>query len=382
MKCKTADRPDVAAVVVCAGKGERSGLAYNKVLYRIGHKTLLERVLDVISRTEISHTTVVASAADMDNVCELVADYDNVSVVLGGETRAQSVLNGLNARKCDIVVIHDGARPFADPEIFTRSINSAITYGSGIAAVPAVDTIKRINSDGTLVGLKRDELFNIQTPQTFRYDEITDAYARAGGDLSTDDAEVYERAGYFPRPVVGDYKNKKITTPSDLVAGLPESCRVGVGFDVHRLVEGRRLVLGGVEIPHSLGLLGHSDADVLTHAIMDALLSAAGLPDIGVLFPDTDAAFAGISSMILLKSVAERISDAGYNIINISTAVMAQKPKLAPVISQIRNSLAAALEIDAAKVNISATTTEELGIVGQNQGMAATASCLLAEKDK
>ncbi|MDE6294314.1 MAG: 2-C-methyl-D-erythritol 2,4-cyclodiphosphate synthase [Clostridiales bacterium] len=377
MKSKTdACSPIVSAVIVCAGKGERSGLPYNKVLHHIGHKTVLEMTLDAFRLTKVRHITVVTSEVDISAIQEITAAYDDISVVLGGATRSESVFAGLNAHACDIVLIHDGARPYVTPEIIDRAVDSAIQYGSGIAAVPSVDTVKRMR-DGVAHSLPRAELFNAQTPQAFRYTEILDAYKRAVGTF-TDDAEVYESAGYSPRLVDGSYDNIKVTNPNDFIT-MPKSCRIGVGFDVHRLVENRKLILGGVTIDYKLGLLGHSDADVLTHAIMDALLSAANLPDIGVLFPDTDDKYLGISSITLLKEVLREVEQSGFKIGNISAVIIAQKPKLAPIIEDIRRSLAKALGIEITQINVSATTTENLGIIGEGNAIAASSSCILTE---
>lgn len=378
MKYKTNNAAAVAAVIVCAGKGERSGLPYNKVLHQIGHKTVLERALDAFRQTEVGHITVVTSPADLKAVQDITLEYTDVSVVIGGATRAESVLNGLKAHACDIVVIHDGARPFVSPQTIMRSVESALCYGSGIAAVPSVDTVKRAGSDEIAHGLPRAELYNAQTPQTFRYSEILNAYQTAHG-VFTDDAEVYENAGYSPRLVPGEYDNIKVTTPNDFIGLLPDNCRIGVGFDLHRLVPDRKLILGGVTLDYEKGLLGHSDADVLTHAVMDALLSAADLPDIGVLFPDTDDKYLGISSVTLLKDVVNRVKQKGFNIGNISAVVIAQQPKLAPVISNIRCSLADAIGINVEQINVSATTTERMGLIGNGDAIAANASCILTE---
>lgn len=381
MKYKTDARSlNISAVIVCAGKGERSGLPYNKVLHQIGKKTVLEMSLDAFASADVSHITVVTSAADLSAMTVLAAPYGNVSVIIGGATRAQSVYEGLKAYPCDIVLIHDGARPFVTTEIIERAIDSAVEYGSGIAAVQCIDTVKRSDGESRAISLPRSQLFNAQTPQAFRYAEILDAYSRANGQC-TDDAEVYERAGYSPRLIDGAYDNIKLTTPSDFMSALPKSCRIGVGFDVHRLVPDRKLILGGVTLDCDMGLLGHSDADVLTHAVMDALLSAANLPDIGVLFPDTDDRYLGISSITLLKEVLKRVKHNGLEIGNISAVIIAQKPKLAPVIGEIRRSLASALDIDVAIINVSATTTEELGIVGEGKAIAANASCILTENN-
>ncbi len=374
-----APSPDVAAVIVCAGRGERTGLSYNKILYHIGRKTVIETTLDRFVSSGIKRCVLVVSERDEKTITELAHGYDGVSVCIGGATRAKSVYNGLKAVKdCDIVVIHDGARPFVRPEIIDAAVESAIKFGSGIAAVPTTDTIKQAENGEVIRSLSRANLYNAQTPQAFRYNEIVSAYETADG-VFTDDAEVYASAGYTPRLVEGAYDNIKITTENDLVKSIPSGTKIGIGFDVHRLVIGRPLILGGVDIPYDKGLDGHSDADVLTHAIMDALLSAAGLPDIGVLFPDDAEEYTNISSLILLDRVASRIRELNKRIINISAVIMAQKPKLAAHIENMRAGLSARLGISPADINISATTTEMLGIIGNGDAVAASASCLLTE---
>lgn len=372
--------PSLSAVVLCAGKGERAGLPYNKVLHRIGSKTVLERVLDTFSQIPFERITVVVSSADVKEIDELVRQYTNVHTVIGGATRPESALNGLLAYRSDIVVIHDGARPYASKELILRSIECAKEFGSGVAAVHCTDTVKQLDEKGVVTSLDRSRLFNMQTPQTFKYDEILQAYKTVDCPC-TDDAEVYERAGFAVKLVDGEYSNKKITTASDLF-GLSENCRIGVGFDVHRLVEGRPLILGGVEIEYERGLLGHSDADVLIHAVMDALLSAADCPDIGVLFPDTDDKYLGISSVTLLEEVVRLVKSKSYTATSVSAVIAAQKPKLAPVIPDIRKKIASVLCIDVSRVNVSATTTEGLGIVGSGDAIAANASCILTEDEK
>lgn len=375
-------RNELGAVIVCAGKGERTGLSYNKVLHRIGIKTVLETTLDVFYDVT-TNITVVAADCDMSKIGEIISAYKGVSLVAGGATRFDSVKAGLAATPCDTVIIHDGARPYVTRDIITRSIESAVLFGSGIAAVPCVDTVKRRTPDNAVTGLPREELFSVQTPQTFRYSEIRAAYDHAESDrIFTDDAEVYENAGFRPHLIEGSYDNIKITTPRDLLPAMPQNGRIGIGYDVHRLTEGRPLILGGVHIPYERGLLGHSDADVLTHAVMDALLSAADLPDIGVLFPDTDDKYLGISSMKLLSEVIAKLDDLGYTVVNISAVIAAQKPKLSPIIYEIRKSLASALAKPVECVNVSATTTEGLGIVGSGDAIAASASCIISGERK
>lgn len=369
--------PSLSAVVLCAGKGERSGLPYNKVLHQIGSKTVLEQALDTFSQIPFERITVVASSADIKKIDELVKPYTNACTVIGGATRAESALNGLLAYRSDIVVIHDGARPYASKELILRSIDCAKEFGSGVAAVHCTDTVKQQDENGQVKSLDRSRLFNMQTPQTFKYDEILQAYKTVDCPC-TDDAEVYERAGHAVKLVDGEYSNIKITTASDLF-GLSENCRIGVGFDVHKLIEGRPLILGGVKIDYERGLLGHSDADALIHAVMDALLSAADCPDIGVLFPDTDDKYLGISSVTLLEEVIKLVKSKGYVVSTVSAVIAAQKPKLAAIIPDIRKKLASVLCIDVSRINVSATTTEGLGIIGSGDAIAANASCILTE---
>lgn len=368
----------IGAVVLCAGKGERTGLEYNKVLYVVGQKTVLETTLDVFARTEVERIVLVISRDDEKAISPLVKPYRNVKTVYGGATRTESVRLGLKALSgCDIVVIHDGARPFVTADTIAASIESAQRFGSGIVAVPTVDTIKQVEAGAIVRSLDRSILYNIQTPQTFRYAEILEAYETASG-VYTDDSEVYEKAGYVPHIVRGAYDNIKLTTPADLIKA-PTGVRIGVGYDLHRLVNDRPLILGGITVPHRKGLLGHSDADVLIHAVMDAMLSAANLPDIGVLFPDTDGSLEGISSMELLRRVTKLIKFHGYSVGNISAVITAQEPKLAPHIGVICESLAKAMGINVYNINVSATTAEHLGKIGKGKAIAASASCLLTE---
>lgn len=374
------DLSRVAAVIVCAGKGERTGLSYNKIFYNLGHKTVLETVLDAFTASSVGKIVLVAAPDDTARIKDLIKPYPSVTVCKGGATRTDSVKNGLNAVKdCDIVAIHDGARPFIRPELIDESVRSAIRFGSGILAVPATDTIKEVSDGKIIKSLARQGLYNVQTPQTFRYDDIKKAYATVSGTF-TDDAEVFERAGFTPHTVLGSYDNIKITTEYDLIKATPRGAKIGIGFDLHRLVKKRPLIIGGIKIDHEKGLEGHSDADVLTHAIMDALLSAAGLPDIGVLFPDNDPSLLNISSLVLLDRVVTAVRERDYSINNISAVIIAQKPKMASHIDAMRNTLAKHLNIAADSINISATTTETLGVTGKGKAIAASASCMLSEK--
>ncbi|MDE7394504.1 MAG: 2-C-methyl-D-erythritol 2,4-cyclodiphosphate synthase [Clostridiales bacterium] len=366
----------ICALILCAGTGSRTGLSYNKLLHYVGRKTILEITLDRFAQSRVDSVFLAINPRDEQAIRELTKPYKHIHIVYGGETRSDSVRRGLDEISyCDVVVIHDGARPYVTPNVIDDSIESAIRYGSGIVAVPTVDTIKEVKNNEIVRSLSRAGLFNIQTPQSFAFNYIADAYNRIEGNF-TDDSEVYERAGYTPKIVIGDYENVKVTSPADLYRGAPARTKIGVGFDVHPLCAGYDLVLGGVKIPHAKGLKGHSDADVLIHAIMDALLSAAGMADIGVLFPDTSPAYQGIASTILLSQVCELVKQ-HFIIGNVSAVIMAQKPKMSPHIAAMRQTLAQTMGIHPDQINISATTTENLGIIGNEKGIAASATCLL-----
>ena len=377
IEAKIPDELSICGLILCAGIGARAGLPYNKLLHYVGKKTILEITLDRFAASRCQSVTLAVAEEDYDAIKKLTANYTGINLCFGGETRTQSVRKGLNEiGHCDIVVIHDGARPYVTTGLIDQTIHSAIHHGSGILAVPTVDSVKEIKNETIVRTLSRSGLFNIQTPQTFIFNQIVDAYTRVKEDCF-DDSEVFEKAGYSPKIVLGDYSNIKITTAQDFMRPATIRSKIGVGFDVHRLVEDRRLILGGVCIPFDRGLEGHSDADALTHAIMDALLSAAGLPDIGVLYPNKDPKYKNANSVLLLREVFELIARRGFTIENISAVIMAEQPLLAPFLPMMSISLSDALMIRPEQITISATTTEKLGIIGEGKGIAASATCLL-----
>ena len=265
-------------------------------------------------------------------------------------------------------------------EILWDALEAAYETGAAAPAVPVKDTVK-VAADGFVVETPaREKLYAVQTPQCFRTALYRQVLAQVCCDAVTDDCSAFELAGLPVRLTQGDYANYKITTREDLPA--PEKnggngMRIGHGYDVHRLVEGRALVLGGVTVPYEKGLLGHSDADVLTHAVMDALLGAAALGDIGKLFPDTDPAYKGADSIALLQEVGRVLARAGWAAGNIDATLLCQAPKLAPYIPAMRENLAAALGISAEDVSVKATTEEKLGFTGSGEGIAAHSVCLL-----
>jgi 2-C-methyl-D-erythritol 4-phosphate cytidylyltransferase / 2-C-methyl-D-erythritol 2,4-cyclodiphosphate synthase len=384
----------VCAVIVAAGRSTRMG-GLDKTNIMLADKPVLRRCLEAFeSCGEVEYLCLVTAPERLET-CNTLAERWGItklkSIVPGGETRTASVYCGLKAlpRECGIVAIQDGARPFTTPDIIQQSIESARERGSGIAAIQCRDTVKTAGNDGLVEHTPdRRRLWLVQTPQTFQYQMIRHAYdqAVAEGIDATDDAAIAEWSGEKVFLVQGSSDNIKITTPEDMPHGEAIArardgkqiySRIGEGYDAHRLVQGRALVLGGVAVPHETGLLGHSDADVLAHAVMDALLGAAGMGDIGVHFPDTDNTYNGISSLALLKRAAGMLAEQGWQIGNVDATVIAQRPRLAPHISKMRDNIAQSLGILSGQVNVKATTTEGMGFEGREEGISARATALV-----
>ncbi|MBR5110784.1 MAG: 2-C-methyl-D-erythritol 4-phosphate cytidylyltransferase [Clostridia bacterium] len=372
---------NVYALLLCGGSGTRMGVKENKTLLKIGGVPAIIRsfrafeplVKGIVLVTRAEEEAVFHEALSACGCAPL-------AIVAGGEDRQASALNGLRALPpdADIALIHDGARPFVTEEIIRRVIESAEEYGSGVAAVPARDTVKRADAEGrVLETLDRSALWQMQTPQGFFVKDLLDAHAKAPARY-TDDAALMEAAGHSVWLVPGSPDNIKLTSPEDLrmVNGMLTP-RVGTGFDAHRLVEGRALWLGGVRVPYEKGLLGHSDADVALHALMDALLGAAAMGDIGKLFPDKDPQYEGISSLILLKEVGKRLGEAGFTVGNADVTIVCQAPKLSPYIPAMQEAIANALGISRRQVSVKATTTEHMGYEGSGEGISAQAAALL-----
>lgn len=380
------------AVIVAAGNSTRMGGARSKVLEPLCGRPTLWYSLSAFSNCgEIAEIAVVCRAEDMEQFQTVIDRFSaehpsapDISLASGGAARQDSVFCGVRALSggLEYIVIHDGARPMVSPDVITAVCADAVEYGAATAAVPSKDTCK-LGGEFVEATLPREKLYAVQTPQAFRRDLYLYALEKAkqDGKTYTDDCQLIEAAGGRVRLSKGDYKNRKLTTPEDLLIaqtlleGGSRRMRVGYGYDVHRLVEGRKLILGGVEIPFERGLLGHSDADVLAHAVSDALLGAAALGDIGHLFPDNDPRFEGADSMVLLSKVCVLLREHGFEISNIDGTVIAQRPKLAPYISQMRARLAAACGISTEQIGVKATTEEKLGFTGAEEGIAASAVC-------
>lgn len=366
----------VTAIITAAGKGSRMGAPLPKQFLKVGSQTILEKSIIPFQTAEFIDDVLVVTGSEYVEHCKVLCrNIDKVKgVIEGGKERQDSVWNALKGLTDGYVLIHDGARPFITEKVIFNVLKDAAEIGAAVAAVPVKDTIRQQKDHGGLT-LKRSELYSVQTPQGFEVGLIKNAFKKAfeEGFYGTDDAGLVDRLGMDVAVSEGDYANIKITTKED----MPMEVRVGTGFDVHRLVEGRKCIVCGVEIPFEKGLLGHSDADVALHALMDAMLGAAALGDIGKHFPDTDPKYEGISSIKLLKYVNEFVAEQGYRLGNADVTIMAQKPKMLPHIEQMRKNIAEALGVELSNINVKATTTEKLGFVGREEGIAAEAVCIL-----
>jgi len=388
----------IVAIVAAGGRGERLGAGLPKQLLLLGGRTILQRSIDAfVSSSRVDEIVVVVTpevAADPPPY--LRSRTKPITVVAGGIRRQDSVAIGFEATRddVDLVVVHDAARPFVSAALIERMIDAGLEAGAAIPALRARDTVKEVAGPDDTARvvtrtLARETVVLVQTPQAFRPQVLREAIrlGRAGVDV-TDEASLAERAGHRVRVVEGDPRNIKVTTPEDLemakaivelTEGVhgPASTRIGAGYDIHRLVAGRPLVLGGVVIPFPLGLEGHSDADALCHAITDAVLGAAGAGDIGQLFPDTDARWKGASSLELLGRAVTLVQSNGFRVGNVDAVVIAEQPRLAPFVGEITSKLAAALEVPAGHVSVKGKTHEGLGEIGRGEAIAAHAVALL-----
>ena len=401
----TGDRELHIALIAAAGKDTRMSSRLPKQLLSYGGTTVLERTASVFAEHEGIDAVFILIPQDRE--------YDTIFLKIayrlehaygtpvrcsyGGNSRGESVYNGLKnisryvheSGQDAIVLIHDAARADITGEVIDRNIAAMLSNDAVCTVVPAIDSLRMTEkpaseffdglssiTDYSIINSKsieRDRVVMVQTPQTFRLGSLIAAYDKARGDgyVGTDDASIAEYFGMSIALVEGDYANAKITTGKDIPMGI----RVGTGYDVHRLAEGHRLILCGVPLPSNKGLVGHSDADVATHALMDAILGAAGLGDIGQHFPDTDDRYKGADSIGLLREVKSKVGD--ISIGNVDITIIAERPKLAPYIDKMRETIAEALEMPPSAVNVKATTTEKLGFTGREEGIAAQAVCTI-----
>ena len=387
----------VAAIIPAAGSGSRMGRNIPKQFLELnGLPILVQTVSRFLQVTAIRHVVIPLPADHLNSTEELLQKYfskdqlERIVCVAGGRTRQQSVLAGLDVLPVatDIVLVHDGARPFVTTQMVERCLQAVVRFGAAIVAIPVRDTLKKVNADGEILAtVDRNQLWHAQTPQAATVELLRQAYSTAHekGYEGTDEASLLEFAGIPVHVLEGSEKNIKITRPDDLILAAninkeTDMMRIGHGFDAHRYKIGRHLILGGVDIPFDLGLEGHSDADVVIHAFIDALLGAMGAGDIGRHFPDNDPQYKDISSMKLLEEVVRQTQEKQFAISNADITIVCQRPKLSTYVEEMCANLATTCFVSRENINIKATTTEMMGYTGRGEGIAVHAVVLLQKQ--
>lgn len=384
---------ETCALIPAAGRGARFGSAQNKVFAPLLGRPLVGWTLEAFAAcTGVDAIVVIGSPDDLPRLREIADAFGGAkvrAVVPGGADRQTSVRAGLEAvGDARNVVVHDAARPCVTPALIDNTIAAAHASGAATTALPITDTLVRAEPDqaaGQVV--EREGLWSVQTPQAFDAELLRNAHERAGLEnfQGTDDASLVRRLGQTVRLASGSPENLKVTRPEDLALAEAilarrhpaPTLRIGYGYDVHPFANGRRLFLGGVEFPAERGLLGHSDADVVLHALCDALLGAAGLGDIGTRFPNNDPAHKNRPSIEFVREVTQAVAGAGYRIANVDVTVLAEAPKIGPLAGEIKTRIADALGVGPTQVGVKATTNEGMGFVGRGEGIAAHAVALI-----
>lgn len=368
------------AIILAAGSSSRTKTSKNKILYKINKQPVF--MYSVKTFLDLNFEVIVVSSAE--NYAE-IKSYLNpeVKVVIGGLTRSDSVREGLKLVSSKYVFIHDGARPLVDKENIIRIKETLNNYDAVFLAKKVSESLKEVKPH--FRNVNRDDYVLAETPQAFLTKKIKDAYLNDNSFF--DDIECYKAS--FPEDEIKyiiNYKsNIKITYNDDLyivdaLINKDTSIRSGYSFDIHKLVENRKLILGGIEIPHNKGLLGHSDADVLLHVIGESLLGALALGDLGSFYPDNDPIYKDISSVILLEDIYKKIVENNYEIINIDTQIFLEEPKINPHLQNIREKIANTLNIEVGQISVKATTFEKLESIGRKEAIAAVATCLIRRK--
>jgi len=386
-------------VIAAGGKGTRIGAAAPKQFIELAGKPVLLHSLERILQLENVVQVIIALPAHHVRHTRALIEAQGLKVpvecVRGGAERQDSVHRAVLKVRADaeMILVHDAVRPLCDAATMQRVVDAAWVRGGAVPGLPATETIQRVSRRGRIVKTPpREELYSIQTPQCFRAEILRRALARAQsrGFMGTDESSVVRWAGYPVAVVPGSPDNIKITRPVDFEVaerllnqhslGAAMSYRIGQGMDYHRLVEGRKLILGGVEVPFGKGLAGHSDADAFAHAVCDALLGAAALGDIGQHFPDSDPMHRGRSSLEFLREVRAMLERAGWVILNVDVTLVAEHPRLAPFFARMRQGVAGALGISEAQMSIKATTSEGMNAEGRGEGISAHAVALIERK--
>ena len=391
------------AIVLAAGTGSRTNLKENKVFLSLGERAMiLHSLRPFLSNRQIGQIVIATAERDFERMQTLVAPYANCKLCIGGASRAESVYKALkyieSNAPTEFVLIHDAARPFLSDALLERILAGAIAEQTAVPILAMTDSVLSIKGNSYQAAIRREELASIQTPQAFPFDKLLYAYEQFylqnthDSSTFTDDSSIYAKFVAPPHLVQGDIHNKKITYLQD-IQQLPQRVMTGIGQDVHRFAEKdesiehgsmqsgndiEHIVLGGVEIAAKAKLIAHSDGDVLVHAIMDALLSAAGMLDIGHYFPDTDMRYKGCSSLQLLEQVFGMLTEKEYFVVNLSASILAEEPKLAPYIENMKQNIANVVQIERERVGITVTTTEKLGAIGRSEGIFVTAIATVA----
>ena len=384
------------AIILCAGSGKRMNSSLPKQFIKIDDIPIIIRTLNTFDSCEfINDIILVINKNDNDwykNNLNL-RNYDkNITIVNGGDTRFDSLKEALKVlnKNTKFVCIHDGVRCLIEKQDIMNICNLAYTHNACIATQKSTDTLKSISNNVIVSTINRDTTLRAQTPQVFKKDLLLNAIInnKLDSQLITDDSMLLENIGVKVYYYICESNNIKITTQQDVILAQQllnkketqnnMHLKIGNGYDLHKLVDNRDLILGGVKISHCKGLLGHSDADVLIHAIIDSLLGAAGLPNIGQLFPDNAPEYKNISSVVLLKKVKELLIENNYNIVNIDCVIVAEAPKINPYIETMKNTISNILNINNNQINIKPKTSEKLGIIGEELAIEAYSVCLLS----
>jgi 2-C-methyl-D-erythritol 4-phosphate cytidylyltransferase / 2-C-methyl-D-erythritol 2,4-cyclodiphosphate synthase len=380
-----------AAVLVAAGRGLRAGAGGPKQYRMIGGQTVIFRAMEPFClHKRVFAVQPVLSPDDTAMFNAAVSSLRHEPPASGGATRQASVhagLEALAAKKPDIVLIHDAARPFVSQDLISRAIDAVGRTGAAIPAIAVADTVKLVDGNGNVEATpERARLRIAQTPQVFRFDAILEAHRRAareGRTDFTDDAALAEWAGLTVTTFEGDVANMKLTTPEDFLreearlASQLGDIRTGTGYDVHAFGEGDHVMICGVRVPHTKGFLAHSDGDVGLHALVDAILGALADGDIGSHFPPSDPRWKGVASHQFLKYAVDRVTARGGRIANLEVTLICERPKIGPLRDQMRTRIAEISGVDVSRVAVKATTSEKLGFTGREEGIAATASATI-----
>lgn len=377
-------------VLLIAGRGTRTNLDYNKAFYEVNKKPLYIMALEQFLKSSyLEKMIVVAASEEIDKVHTQLQNYpqEKVIIVSGGKMRQDSVYEGVKLAKSPYVLIHDGARPFIKLEDIEKVYHAAVLHQAAVLATPLTQSIKEVKNDYIAKSISRENIYLTQTPQALKTDLFLECLNKAYQEnyYGTDDVELVEKfSNVKVKIVLGSTDNIKITTPFDLkILSLYEEqsmYRIGHSHDTHRLVKNRKLILGGIEIPHYFGLLGHSDADVVLHVVSEAIIGALGKGDLGTHFPDTDPQYKDIDSKILVQKAYQLARNEGYKINNLDLTVFLEKPILKPYITDMKKNIAKLLECDENQINLKATRGEGLGYIGAEEGISAECVVLLVKE--